>query len=210
MRGMSAVVCLLFVLVPRLAAQASVGDQAPPGTDDSWPRRLSVHLAAGAAIPSGNDGPGNVQSVSIGYSPTPKLTVLVNGGRAHKLTRVRQFPDDSTSSPAARCSSSAARCASRCDPAGASLHTRWRARALASGIGPKPLSSPLPTPHTWCSQVAASLCRWVRTFECPVTWGFSCSSSETCPTYSCRYAGAWPGVSEDAANDPVNHRIKCG
>jgi len=93
MRGMSAVVCLLFVLVPRLAAQASVGDQAPPGTDDSWPRRLSVHLAAGAAIPSGNDGPGNVQSVSIGYSPTPKLTVLVNGGRAHKLTRVRQFPD---------------------------------------------------------------------------------------------------------------------
>src|SRR6185436_12940608 len=93
MRGMSAVVCLLFVLVPRLAAQASMGDQAPPGTDDRWPRRLSVHLAAGAAIPSGNDGAGNVQSVSIGYSPTPKLTVLVNGGRAHKFARVRQFPD---------------------------------------------------------------------------------------------------------------------
>ena len=86
MRGMTAAVCLLFVLVPRvLAAQAS-----PRPPDDN---RLSVHLAAGAAIPSGNDGPGNVQSVSIGYSPIPKLTVLVSGGRAHKFARVRQFPD---------------------------------------------------------------------------------------------------------------------
>ncbi len=94
MRGMTAVVCLLFVLVPRVvAAQPPVGEQAPRTPDDNRLRRLSVHLAAGAAIPSGNDGPGNVQSVSIGYSPTPKLTVLVNGGRAHKLARVRQFPD---------------------------------------------------------------------------------------------------------------------
>jgi hypothetical protein len=73
-----------------VAAQPPVGEQAPP--DDTRPRRLSVHLAAGAAIPSGNDGPGNVQSVSIGYSATPKLSVLVSGGRAHKVPRVRQFP----------------------------------------------------------------------------------------------------------------------
>jgi hypothetical protein len=90
---MTAVAWLLFVLVPRVvAAQTSVGDQVPRTRDDNRPR-LSVHLAAGAAIPSGNDGPGNVQSVSIGYSPTSKLTVLVNGGRAHKFARVRQFPD---------------------------------------------------------------------------------------------------------------------
>ena len=94
MRGMTAVVCLLFVLVPRVvAAQASVGEQAPRTPDDNRPRRLSVHLAAGATIPSGNDGVGNVQSVSIGYSPTPKLTVLVSGGRAHRATHVRQFSD---------------------------------------------------------------------------------------------------------------------
>lgn len=100
MRGMTAVVCLLFVLVPRvLAAQASVGEQAPRTPDDTWPRRLSVHLAAGATIPSGNDGGGNVQSVSIGYSPTPKLTVLVSGGRAHKFPRVRHFPDGESFTP---------------------------------------------------------------------------------------------------------------
>ena len=94
MRGMTAVVCLLFVLVPRVvAAQASVGEQAPRTPDDNRPRRLSVHLAAGATIPSGNDGVGNVQSVSIGYSPTPKLTVLVSGGRTHRATRVQHFPD---------------------------------------------------------------------------------------------------------------------
>ncbi len=45
MRGMTAVVCLLFVLVPRVvAAQASVGEQAPRTPDDNRPRRLSVHL----------------------------------------------------------------------------------------------------------------------------------------------------------------------
>ena len=59
MRGMTAVVCLLFVLVPRaVAAQPPVGEQAPRTPDDNRPRRLSVHLAAGAAIPSGNDGAG--------------------------------------------------------------------------------------------------------------------------------------------------------
>ena len=100
MRGMTAVVCLLFVLVPRVvAAQPPAGEQAPRTPVDDRPRRLSVHLAAGATIPSGNDGPGNVQAVSIGYSPTPKLTVLVSGGRAHKRPRVRQFPDGFSRQP---------------------------------------------------------------------------------------------------------------
>ena len=100
MRGMTAVVCLLFVLVPRMvAAQASVGEQAPRTPDDNRPQRLSVHLAAGATIPSGNDGAGNVQSVSIGYSPTPKLTVLVSGGRTHRATHVRHFTDGRSHHP---------------------------------------------------------------------------------------------------------------
>jgi hypothetical protein len=91
---MTAAVCLLFVLVPRaVAAQASVPEQAPRTPDDNWLRRLSVHLAAGATIPSGNDGRGTVQSVSIGYSPMPKLTVLVSGGRTDRPAHVRRFPD---------------------------------------------------------------------------------------------------------------------
>jgi hypothetical protein len=37
--------------------------------------------------------------VSIGYSPTPKLTVLVSGGRTHRPTRIRQFPGGFSSAP---------------------------------------------------------------------------------------------------------------
>lgn len=70
-----------------------MGEQAPRTPDDNRPRRLSVHLAAGVTIPSGNEGGGNVQSVSIGYSPTPRLTVLVSGGRTHMPTHVRHFSD---------------------------------------------------------------------------------------------------------------------
>jgi hypothetical protein len=97
---MIAVVCLLVVLVSRVvAAQPPVSEQAPRRSDDNRPRRLSVHLAAGATIPSGNGGSANLQSVSIGYSPTPKLTVLVSGGRTHMPTHVEQFPDGSFREP---------------------------------------------------------------------------------------------------------------
>ena len=97
---MTAVVCLLFELVPRMvAAQTSVREQAPLTSDDNRPRRLSVHLAAGATIPSGNAGSANLQSVSIGYSPTPKLTVLASGGRTHLPRHVKQFPDGSFREP---------------------------------------------------------------------------------------------------------------
>jgi hypothetical protein len=86
--------CLLFVLVPRaLAAEVSVGDQAPRTAGDNRPRRLSVHVSAGAALPHGDESTGNIQSVSIGYAPAPKLMVLVNGGRTHSPTRVHYFSD---------------------------------------------------------------------------------------------------------------------
>jgi hypothetical protein len=88
------------VLVPGVtAAQPPVGEQAARTSGHSRLRRLSVHLAAGVTIPSGNDGPGNVQSVSIGYAPTPRVTVLVSGGRARKLPRVRQLPDGFSRAP---------------------------------------------------------------------------------------------------------------
>ena len=97
---MTAVVCLLLVLVPRVAVgQASAGGQPPPTSDDNQPRRLSVQFAAGATIPSGNGGSANLQSVSIGYSPTPKLSILVSGGRTHMPTHVKQFPDGSFREP---------------------------------------------------------------------------------------------------------------
>jgi hypothetical protein len=100
MRGIAAGVCLLFVLVPRLVAgQASADEHAPRTPVDNQSRRLSVHLAAGATIPSGNEGSANVQSVSVGYPPTPKLTVLVSGGRTHMPAHARQFPNGSFREP---------------------------------------------------------------------------------------------------------------
>jgi hypothetical protein len=85
--------CLLIVLVPRvLAGQASVADQAPPTSGDNRPR-LSVHVAAGATLPHGNESTGNIQSISIGYAPAPKLMLLVDGGRTHSPTHVQNFSD---------------------------------------------------------------------------------------------------------------------
>lgn len=52
-------------------------------------QKLSVNAAAGVTIPSGSDAAGNVQSVSGGYLPTPKLAVLVTGARMHRDTSIR-------------------------------------------------------------------------------------------------------------------------
>lgn len=94
MHGITTVACLFFVLVPCvLAEQASVGEQAPRMPDDNRPQRLSVHVAAGATLPHGDASRGTIQSVSIGYAPTPKLMVLVSGGRIHSPTRVQYFSD---------------------------------------------------------------------------------------------------------------------
>src|SRR5262245_28045513 len=96
MRG-SAAVCLVLVLVPRvLAAQASESEQASPVPDDNWSRRLSVHVAVGATLQQGDDNGGNVQFLSMGFSPTSKLTVLVSGGRTHSPTRVDDFSGGSS------------------------------------------------------------------------------------------------------------------
>jgi hypothetical protein len=104
MRGMTLVVCLLVGLVPHgLAAQASAGDrtsagnEAPDASDDDRSRRWSVQVAAGATVPHGDERGGDVESVSIGYAPTPKLTILVNGTRTHRPTHVQYFPDGVTS-----------------------------------------------------------------------------------------------------------------
>jgi hypothetical protein len=97
MREKTAVACLLLALVPRvLAAQASGAEQTPGTPDDKWARRFSVHVVAGATLTAGNDAGGNVQSVSIGYAPTPKLMVLVSGWRTHNPTNVRYFSDGSS------------------------------------------------------------------------------------------------------------------
>ena len=92
MRELVAAAGLLFVLVPRvLMAQPGAGTQATQTADDSRPRRLSVNFAAGVTIPSGSDSAGNVLSVALGYSPTPKVTFLVSGVRAHRPTNIQQF-----------------------------------------------------------------------------------------------------------------------
>src|ERR687897_13808 len=86
MRGIARVVCVLFVLTPNvLAAQTSAGGQAP--------RRFSVHAAAGSTLQEG----GSVASVSFGFSPTRRFTMLVGGERTYLPTRVERYPDGGTS-----------------------------------------------------------------------------------------------------------------
>jgi hypothetical protein len=92
MRGFAAVVsgvCLVFVLGSRV-----LDAQAPD--DGNGPGPLSVHVAAGATLAHADESAGDLQSVSIGYSPTPKLTVLVGGWRMHRPTNVRHYPDGVT------------------------------------------------------------------------------------------------------------------
>jgi hypothetical protein len=90
---LAAVGCLeivLFVCCPRVAdAQVSAGDE-------SEAPRLSVHAAAGVTLPNYDEGGGDLQSISIGYSPTPKLTVLMGVGRIHRPT-LRRYSDGVTS-----------------------------------------------------------------------------------------------------------------
>lgn len=92
MRGLTAVVsgvCLLFVLGSRV-----LDAQAPD--DANRPGPLSVHVAAGATLAHADEGRGDLQSVSIGYSPTPKLTVLVGGWRLYRPINVQRYPDGVT------------------------------------------------------------------------------------------------------------------
>jgi len=89
MRGFAAVVCLLFVLGSRVLDAQTPDDGNQPGP-------LSVHLAAGATLAHADESAGDLQSVSIGYSPTPKLTILMGGWRIYRPTKVQRYPDGVT------------------------------------------------------------------------------------------------------------------
>lgn len=89
MRGVAAVVSgvwLAVVLGARVTNAQALDDGNGPGP-------FSVHVAAGATIPHADEGGGDVQSVAIGYSPTPKLTVMVGGWRVHRPTTLRRYSD---------------------------------------------------------------------------------------------------------------------
>jgi hypothetical protein len=92
MRNRTVLVCLILLLIPAL-----VGAQPASGEDDDSPLRLSVHVGAGALIPHADEGSGDLQSVSFGLAPTPKLTVLVSGLRMHRPPYVRYYSDGASS-----------------------------------------------------------------------------------------------------------------
>jgi hypothetical protein len=89
MRGFTAVVsgvCLFVVLGSRV-----LDAQAPD--DGNQPGPFSVHVEVGGMLPHADEDGGDLQSVSIGYSPTPKLTILVGGWRMHRPATERRYPD---------------------------------------------------------------------------------------------------------------------
>lgn len=89
MRGFAVVmfgVSLLIVL----------GSRVVDAQEENRPGPLSVHVSTGALLPHADEGTGELQSVSIGYSPTPKLTVLVGGWRMHRPTTERHYSDGVT------------------------------------------------------------------------------------------------------------------
>jgi hypothetical protein len=87
MRSMRAVIVVALVLAPcALAAQPAGAEQPPSAGSAGFQPRFSVHAAAGLTIQAGN-----VQSASIGYSPVPRLSFLVNLERNHVPTRVERY-----------------------------------------------------------------------------------------------------------------------
>jgi hypothetical protein len=82
---MAATVALGFLLVPRLLSAQTSGTQ-PGGTGQNRLDRFNLDVAAGSTIQGGD-----LQSVSIGYSPIPRLTLLVSGERHHQPTEVRRY-----------------------------------------------------------------------------------------------------------------------
>jgi hypothetical protein len=76
----AAVATLLAILVaaPAHASEEQTASNAP----------FSVHLGLGSQV---NEG-GNVQSLSLGYTPERDVTVLVNVERDHVPSQVRTYP----------------------------------------------------------------------------------------------------------------------
>jgi hypothetical protein len=90
MRGFAAVAGVLFVLGSCvLRAQAS--------DEGNRPGPVSVQVAAGGLLPHADEGSGDLQSVATGYSPTPKVTVLVGAWRMHRPTTLRRYSDGGSS-----------------------------------------------------------------------------------------------------------------
>ncbi len=89
MRGFAVVACLLFVLGSCVLDAQDAGRR-----ESAW--SAERYIAAGATLAHADEGAGDLQSVSIGYSPTPKLTILMGGWRIHRPTRVRRYPDGVT------------------------------------------------------------------------------------------------------------------
>jgi hypothetical protein len=88
MQWLAAVISLFFVFLPRVvAAQGSVDAPAVRAAADDPPHHLSLQFAVGSQI----NGGGSVQSASMGYSLTPRLTVLASVERNHTPTRVQHF-----------------------------------------------------------------------------------------------------------------------
>jgi hypothetical protein len=90
---MPAALALLFAIVPHLLfAQPPAGTPRPQGATESCTHRLSLQLAAGSTIQGG----GSVQAVSIGYSPSARLTLLLSAERQFLPTRVQYFENGSS------------------------------------------------------------------------------------------------------------------
>ena len=93
MRGVAAVVsgvCVVLGLGSRVLDAQTLDAGKGPGP-------VSVHVSAGLTVPHADEDRGDVQSFSIGYSPTPKLMVLMGAWRMHRPTSVRHFSDGVTS-----------------------------------------------------------------------------------------------------------------
>jgi hypothetical protein len=78
-------VSLLFLLVPRLLSAQTSGSQSS-ATEQNRLHRFSLYVAAGSTLQGGD-----LQSVAIGYSPRPGLTLLVSGERNHRPTEIRRY-----------------------------------------------------------------------------------------------------------------------
>ena len=84
------VLVVLVVLAPNIgAAQTLATAQAARVTDEDRLRWFSVHAGAGSTLLDG----GSVVSLSVGFSPSRRFTVLVGGERTHLPTRSERFPD---------------------------------------------------------------------------------------------------------------------
>jgi hypothetical protein len=90
MRRIARSIWVLFVFAPNvLGAQTLTNGQAPRAPDEERPRRFSIHAAAGSTLQER----GSVLSLSLGFSPARRFTVLVGGERTYLPTRVTRYPD---------------------------------------------------------------------------------------------------------------------